>query len=147
MTLDCHPPCLESQLLRHWSLAILDSDQFKLVNDVHGHAAGDEALRAVAHVCTSVVRKCDSVSRWGGDEYVLLLRDADPQLAQAAVERARIRLASTPISVGDTTFILKASMGVASHQPGEEASSTLLRADRALYDAKAAGRNTVRIAP
>ena len=130
-----------------WSVAILDVDQFKLMNDAHGHAAGDEALRIVAHVCTSVLRKCDSVSRWGGDEYVLLLRDADPQLAQAAVERIRTSLASTPIRLGATTFSLTASMGVAAHQPGEEASSTLSRADRALYDAKAAGRNTVRIAP
>lgn len=49
-----------------WSVAILDVDQFKLANDLHGHAAGDEALRVVASACTSIVRKCDSVSRWGG---------------------------------------------------------------------------------
>lgn len=126
-----------------WSVAILDVDHFKLLNDVHGHSAGDEALRAVARVSTSVVRKCDSVSRWGGDEYVLLLRDADPRLAQAAVERVRTSLASTPISLGDCTFTVTASIGVAAHLRGEDVASTLSRADRALYDAKAAGRNRV----
>lgn len=126
-----------------WSVAILDVDHFKLVNDVHGHAAGDEALRTVARVCASMMRKYDTVSRWGGEEFVLLFRDIDPQLALAAAERVRTRLEETPVCVGDTTFAVKASIGVAAHLRGEEAAHTLSRADRALYGAKAAGRNQV----
>lgn len=74
---------------------------------------------------------------------MLLLRDAHPQLARAVIERVRLSLASTPISVGGRTFSVTASMGVAAHKLGEEASITLSRADRALYDAKASGRNAV----
>ena len=129
-----------------WSVAVLDVDHFKRVNDFHGHAAGDEALRAVARVCASAIRKCDSVSRWGGEEYVILFRDIDPQLSLAAAERIRASLESTPVCLGDTTFSVTASIGVAAYLPDEEAARTLLRADRALYDAKAAGRNRVRVA-
>lgn len=126
-----------------WSVAILDVDHFKRVNDLHGHAAGDEALRAIAHVCASAVRKCDSVSRWGGEEYVLLFRDIDPQLSLAAAERIRTSLEAATVYFGGTTFGVTASIGVAAYQPGEEAASTLSRADCALYEAKAAGRNRV----
>jgi diguanylate cyclase (GGDEF)-like protein len=126
-----------------WSVAILDVDHFKRVNDLHGHAAGDEALRTVARVCAAGVRKCDAVSRWGGEEFVLLFRDIEPQLALAATERIRTKLEVTPVCFGDTIFVVKASIGVAAHLPGEDSASTLSRADRALYEAKAAGRNRV----
>lgn len=126
-----------------WSIAVLDVDHFKRVNDLHGHAAGDEALRAVARVCASVVRKYDSISRWGGEEYVLLFRDIDQQVSLAAAERIRARLEVTPVCFGDTTFTVTASIGVAMHLSGEEVERTLSRADRALYAAKAAGRNRV----
>ena len=126
-----------------WSVAILDVDHFKRVNDLHGHAAGDEALCAVARVCASIMRKCDSVCRWGGEEYVLLFRDSDPQLPFAAAERIRTTLESTQVCFGSTTFGVTVSIGVAAHVLGEDAASTLSRADRALYEAKAAGRNRV----
>ena len=127
-----------------WSVAVLDVDHFKRVNDVHGHASGDEALRAVARVCAAGVRKYDSVSRWGGEEYVLLFRDIDPQLALAAAERIRTSLEIAQVCFGDTTFGVTASIGVAAYLPGEEVARTLSRADHALYEAKAAGRNRVR---
>jgi diguanylate cyclase (GGDEF)-like protein len=126
-----------------WSVAVLDVDHFKRVNDFHGHAAGDEALRTVARVCAAMVRKYDSVSRWGGEEFVLLFRDIDPQLAVAAAERVRTRLEVTPVCYGDTIFAVHASIGVAAHRRGEDAARTLSRADRALYEAKASGRNRV----
>jgi diguanylate cyclase (GGDEF)-like protein len=127
-----------------WSVAVLDVDRFKQVNDVHGHAAGDEALCTVARVCVGAVRKYDSVSRWGGEEYVLLFRDIAPERALAATERILALLAATPITAGVGTFSVTASVGLAAHVPGEEAQQTLSRADRALYAAKSAGRNCVR---
>jgi diguanylate cyclase (GGDEF)-like protein len=127
-----------------WSVAVLDVDRFKQVNDLHGHAAGDEALRTVARVCAAAIRKYDTVSRWGGEEYVLLFREIAPERALAAAERILATLAATPIRFGATTFHVTASIGVAAHVSGEDAQRTLSRADDALYQAKAAGRNCVR---
>lgn len=126
-----------------WTVAILDVDYFKDVNDAHGHAAGDEALRVVARVCASELRGGDFASRWGGEEYVLLFRDLDSDRALAAAERIRTSVEVTPVRFGDHTFCVTASIGVATYQPDEEVVHTLTRADRALYEAKAAGRNRV----
>ncbi|AXK72197.1 GGDEF domain-containing protein [Lysobacter sp. TY2-98] len=127
-----------------WCVAILDIDHFKRINDVHGHAAGDEALRVVARVCTKAMRSCDAVARWGGEEFVLLFRDVDPAHAVDAAERIRASVAASPVSFGAATFGLTASIGVATHQRGDEIAQTLSRADRALYMAKVAGRDRVR---
>lgn len=127
-----------------WSVAILDVDHFKRVNDLNGHAGGDQALRVVADVCTAAVRKCDSVSRWGGEEFVMLFRDVDPASAVAAVERIRERLEVTPIEFAQSVFRVTASIGIAAYHPGEDVARVLSNADHALYAAKQAGRNRVR---
>lgn len=135
-----------SERARHpWTLAILDVDHFKRTNDLHGHAAGDEALRVVAGVCTASVRGCDSVARWGGEEFVVLFRDVEPGLALAAAERIRARVEAATVHHADATFRLTASIGLAAFQLGEDPMQTLSRADRALYEAKSAGRNRVRV--
>lgn len=131
-----HVPCC---------IAVLDADHFKRINDGYGHAAGDEALRTIAAVCARMVRSRDSIARWGGEEFVVLLREADMATAQAAAERIRARLESTPVQFESSTFGLTVSIGVAAHVPGEDVTDTLARADRALYEAKAAGRNRVQI--
>jgi len=128
-----------------WSVALLDIDHFKRINDVHGHAAGDEALRVVARVCTSAMPSSDAVARWGGEEFVLLFRDVEPSTAIAAAERIRASVATSPVSFGDTTFGLTASIGVAAWQPGDDTAQTLSRADRAMYAAKVSGRDRVRV--
>lgn len=126
-----------------WSLAILDIDHFKQVNDVHGHAGGDEVLRVVARAGLGTIRKCDAIARWGGEEFVLLLRDIELDGARAAVERIGAQLALLPISLGGPTFHITASIGITAHVAGEEVARTLSRADRALYQAKSSGRNRV----
>jgi diguanylate cyclase len=126
-----------------WCIAILDVDHFKRINDRYGHAAGDEALRAVAAVCTGIIRSCDSVARWGGEEFVVLLREVDMPSAQAAAERIRATLESSAVRFEGATVELTVSIGVAAHVKAEDVASTLARADRALYEAKAAGRNRV----
>ena len=128
-----------------WCIAVLDVDHFKRINDEHGHAGGDEALRSVGGICAGLVRGIDSVARWGGEEFVVLLRDVDLPAAQAAAERLRATLESTPVHFEGATVALTVSIGVAAHASGEAVADTLARADRALYEAKGAGRNRVHV--
>lgn len=121
----------------------MDVDHFKQTNDVHGHAAGDDALRKVARVCESLVRECDAVSRWGGEEFVLLFRDVDAPAALAAADRVRASVAGVTLTSGDAAFTITVSIGVAAHRRGDTVAQTLSRADGALYRAKLAGRNRV----
>lgn len=125
-------------------LAMIDADHFKDVNDRYGHATGDEALRVLTSVCRSASRTSDILARYGGEELVLLLLDADLAAAQRVVERIRAGLASTRISAANgATFTLSVSIGVAEHRPGEAIDDMLRRADTALYEAKRAGRDRV----
>jgi diguanylate cyclase (GGDEF)-like protein len=126
-----------------WSVAILDIDHFKRVNDALGHAAGDGVLRAVAAVGAATIRRCDSLARWGGEEFVLLLRDVDPAGASLVAARLRQALQQERIVVDGAVIEVTASIGVAAHRPGEPVDATMSRADRALYAAKAGGRNRV----
>jgi diguanylate cyclase (GGDEF)-like protein len=126
-----------------WSVAILDIDHFKRINDAHGHAAGDAVLRAMAAVGLATVRRCDSIARWGGEEFVLLLRDVDATGASTVAGRVRQALQHARIAVDGASLNVTASIGLASHCPGESVEATMCRADRALYAAKAGGRNRV----
>ena len=130
-----------------WSVAIMDVDHFKQTNDAHGHAAGDEALRKVARVCESLVRDCDAVSRWGGEEFVLLLRNVDTRAALAAADRVRASVEGVSLSSGDAAFGITVSIGVATYRAGDTVAQALSRADEALYQAKLAGRNRVEASP
>jgi diguanylate cyclase (GGDEF)-like protein len=126
-----------------WSVAIIDIDHFKRVNDAYGHAAGDAVLRAVAEVGAGAIRRCDSLARWGGEEFILLLRDVDPGAASIVAARLRQALQESDIAVDDAFIQVTASIGIAAHRPGESVNATMSRADRALYVAKAGGRNRV----
>ena len=129
-----------------WSLALLDIDHFKRVNDRHGHAVGDSVLRAVAQAGLSVIRQGDVLARWGGEEFVLLLRDVEPELATMAVERLRTALSEHAVDVEGACVRVTVSVGVAPHITGESAERTLARADAALYAAKEQGRNRTVVA-
>ncbi len=122
------------------SLVIVDIDHFKRVNDAHGHQAGDEALREVAHRLHAVIRRDEVVARIGGEEFAWLLPRADLDLARAAAERARASVSDPPLpGIG----VLTVSAGVARLRPGDDVESLLRRADDALYRAKDAGRDRV----
>ncbi len=126
-----------------WCVALVDIDHFKQVNDRHGHAAGDQVLREVARIGLAQGRKSDVLARWGGEEFVMLLRDAALPAACAGVERWRRALAVAPLAAGTARLAVRFSAGVAQHQRGETVEQTLARADRALYEAKAQGRDRV----
>jgi diguanylate cyclase (GGDEF)-like protein len=122
-------------------VALLDIDHFKHVNDAHGHAAGDEVLRRFAAVARDAVRGADQLARWGGEEFVLMLVDTALPVAQGGVDRVRERVAAAAMSDGAVPLHVTVSAGLAQGRAGESISQLMERADRALYEAKAQGRN------
>jgi diguanylate cyclase (GGDEF)-like protein len=129
-----------------WSVALIDVDHFKRVNDQYGHAAGDDVLRAIAETGAAMVRKGDVLARWGGEEFVLMMHDIEQGGALVAAQRLRARLANRPVRTHGVDVPVTVSMGVATHRVGEPVEQTLSRADAALYRAKSEGRNRVVVA-
>ena len=126
------------------AVAIADLDHFKQVNDTFGHAAGDGVLRATAECFLGHVRPYDSVYRYGGEEFLFCLPDADLDLAWKILERLRLRLESNPVilETGEELSVT-ASFGVTGMSPRATVEGTIERADQALYSAKNRGRNRV----
>ena len=141
----------ERQLLRSLrsgeplALALLDVDHFKLVNDEHGHAAGDVVLREVARRCEAQLRPEDLFARLGGEEFVVLMPDTSLAAACATAERLRAALASAAIDADGIPLHVTASFGCSALDAGAASSlaGLLAAADGALYRAKRAGRDQV----
>lgn len=133
---------------RNVGLIFLDLDNFKDFNDTYGHPAGDEALRTFGRVLMSVVRDGDLVSRYGGEEFVVALRDCDLETAGAVAEKIRLAIEQLVVRLGPGRFgRITASLGVASTDThGFDGRSLLRVSDRALYAAKEGGRNRVILA-
>ena len=125
------------------SLLMLDVDRFKAVNDEHGHLVGDQVLVELVERIGSRLRESDVLARWGGEEFIVLMPHAAVDDAMALAESLRLLVSSTPM-VKDGT--VTCSIGVAQYTVGESMDAWLGRADRALYEAKASGRNAVRSA-
>jgi diguanylate cyclase (GGDEF)-like protein len=125
-----------------FALLIIDLDGFKGVNDTHGHAAGDEMLVEVAHRLSETVRGSDSIARWGGDEFVVLLEGVrDARAAWPTVAKLRAVIAQPVVVAGCASAQVGASIGVACYpRDGEDAKALLDRADQAMYLAKAESR-------
>jgi diguanylate cyclase (GGDEF)-like protein len=131
------------------SILICDVDHFKRVNDVYGHQVGDEVLQQVSSRLLSTVRSYDRVGRYGGEEFLLVLSGCDSQLAQRRAEEIRIAVAGRPFETSKGLLSLSISIGaLTSNGWGSGLSPTQLlnEADRALYRAKASGRNCVELA-
>ncbi len=127
------------------AVVLLDVDHFKRVNDAHGHAAGDLALQHVATVWRAHCRAGEPLFRFGGEEFLALLHAAGRDGAQQAVERLLQSLRDTPLRLPNGRKLsLRASAGLAEAGAEEPMAEVLARADRALYAAKAAGRDTWR---
>lgn len=128
------------------SFALMDLDHFKLVNDEYGHPAGDEVLRVYSKNILSVFRHHDMVSRYGGEEFAVLLPNTDSDGAIRALNKVKRRSAETYWqSNGKTTPVPSFSAGVSLYKPGESASAFIERADKALYRAKRLGRNRIEL--
>ncbi|SDG59180.1 diguanylate cyclase (GGDEF) domain-containing protein [Propionivibrio dicarboxylicus] len=125
------------------SVALFDIDHFKMINDTRGHLKGDEVLRRVANVIRCRVRKTDLSCRWGGEEFIVLLNDCDIEQAIVVAENIRSAIADESMSYPDDGFRVTISAGVAEVAEGDTVDSLVKRADDALYQAKASGRNRV----
>jgi diguanylate cyclase (GGDEF)-like protein len=123
-----------------FSIALLDLDHFKQINDVHGHAVGDDVLCEVSRILTSTFRASDLAVRWGGDEFLVLLPDVT--LAGAAVFADRARLLVESLSFSGIPNVT-VSGGIVEVRPDEDPRAAITRADAKLYQAKRAGRNRV----
>jgi diguanylate cyclase (GGDEF)-like protein len=130
------------------SLIMADIDHFKRVNDTLGHAAGDAVLKAVASTVQRLVRTSDLCARFGGEEIAVLLPHTPQRGAEELAERLRAAVAGRPVRTGGKDVDVTVSFGVASlHESVAAGENLFVAADRALYDAKAAGRNRVKSAP
>jgi len=129
------------------AVLMLDLDNFKKLNDTHGHAAGDEALRSFARAVRANLRTSDVAARYGGEEFVVMLRASDAAEAEHVAEKLRAAVAATPVELAPARHLsISVSIGVATTTHAGYERATLLRlADRALYRAKQGGRNRVEV--
>ena len=129
------------------AVLMLDLDHFKLVNDRHGHAAGDAMLKHVATLMRDELRKIDTAGRVGGEEFAIILPGANPDEARIFAERLRRKIAASPLASGGQTVAVTVSIGIALMQASDAGGeAALIRADEALYRAKKNGRNRVEVA-
>lgn len=129
------------------SVAMIDADHFKRVNDTHGHPVGDQVLAEIARRIRSGIRDCDDAGRYGGEEFLVLLNNCDAAHAHIAGERIRAAVAQTPIPSTAGPLEITVSVGITTYGPNPTAGGELVEAcDRALYAAKANGRNRVEVA-
>ncbi len=128
-----------------FSLLMIDIDDFKNLNDTHGHMSGDAVLRSVGQVLSTTLREMDIVCRYGGDEFVVICQGVNLQEAAVAAERARQAVAAKPISLKHNLVPVTVSLGVAEVNSAEIAESLIQRADEALFAAKHAGRNCIHL--
>ena len=131
---------------RRFGLLIADIDRFKLVNDRHGHAAGDVALRTVARTLLKSSRAGDDIARFGGEEFALTIAGVDEPALRAIADRFRALVEQTRVQTDGLDLVVTISLGGAMAEIGDTAEVIFERADAALYQAKEGGRNRVRLA-
>ena len=139
---------LSQRFGRKYSVIMVDSDSLKKINDAHGHEAGDEFLKTMVQKIKDELRQSDLMSRYGGDEFVVLLPDTDSEGAQLTAERIRERIEGVPLIVGAQRVSISASIGVATYPDnGTNFDRVLEASDIAMYASKNSGKNKVTMAP
>lgn len=125
------------------SLLLVDADHFKAINDQHGHEVGDMVLKQLVEVLSGGIRRTDTLARWGGEEFTILLPGASRDDAFGVGESLRTRVSRTPF---ESSREVTVSIGLAEYKHGDTADALVRRADQALYEAKNNGRNRVIVA-
>ncbi|WP_437884403.1 sensor domain-containing diguanylate cyclase [Pseudomonas sp. LRF_L74] len=125
------------------SALLIDLDHFKVLNDTHGHLAGDEVLRGFAQALQRDLRQSDIICRWGGEEFILLLKGNDAQEARHLAEKIRQSVEKARFAFNGTQLSITTSIGLSELRPSDNLDRLIGRADRALYRAKQSGRNRV----
>ncbi|WP_370192370.1 GGDEF domain-containing protein [Aurantimonas coralicida] len=125
------------------TVALIDIDHFKPVNDTHGHQTGDRVIQALSQCLVGGLRRTDVVARYGGEEFGLLLLDTPVAAAQAVLDRIRLRFSQIGHAGDDTLFRATFSGGIAGTREGTDSTAMIAAADAALYGAKRAGRNRI----
>ncbi len=121
-------------------LAITDVDHFKSINDTYGHQVGDEALISVANTLKNSLRENDIIARWGGEEFVIMLKNVTLDEAKMIIEKVRKSVENSKVN---NTISVTASFGLTKYNLGEDTHRTFKRVDDALYEAKKSGRNRI----
>jgi two-component system, cell cycle response regulator len=129
---------------RELSLILFDIDHFKLINDNYGHLAGDYVLKQLATVVKGKIRREDILSRYGGEEFAIILPEIDAPNAMQFAEKVRRLIEKAPFKFEETKISVTVSVGVATCIDADDAPALIKRTDDKLYEAKGAGRNCVR---
>jgi len=130
---------------QYFSIAIMDIDYFKKINDEYGHDVGDQALVSAAQFVKQHIRNTDIFSRYGGDEFTMIFPLANKEVAERVLNTLRERFVDHAFDLDGIRIPITLSMGVAQVQEGDTEVKIIKRADDALYQAKQAGRNRVKI--
>jgi diguanylate cyclase len=141
---EVHAACHAVSGEHGYCLLLLDADHFKNINDRHGHPAGDAVLALIGKIIRENCRIADHYARWGGEEFAVLMPDADDDIAWGVAERLRRKIESTVLRIGaleQNKIKFTVSCGIAKSAPGKTRSRILEEVDQALYAAKAQGRN------
>ena len=138
---------LDQHAVRHarggpsFYVVMADLDLFKSINDTYGHAVGDEALRTFSRTAQAQLRNTDVIGRWGGEEFLLIMPETPPGDPNVGIERLRTALETARVNDAVPDLRIRFSAGLSRYRDGEAVGDTIERADRAVYAAKAAGRN------
>jgi diguanylate cyclase (GGDEF)-like protein len=133
---------------RNMATLMIDIDHFKKINDTHGHAAGDDAIKSIADIISQSIRTTDKAARFGGEEFVVLLREIDQETAILLADRIRTSIESARVRHGDTIIPITVSIGLALFDESDrDVQDVIERADQGLYVAKKTGRNRTFLMP
>jgi diguanylate cyclase (GGDEF)-like protein/PAS domain S-box-containing protein len=131
------------QFERRVGLLMIDIDHFKQVNDTFGHDVGDDALKAVCQTLTHALRSGDTVGRWGGEEFLIIVTDVNTASLEMFAERCRMLIAESAIPLGNEHLRVTISLGATLMKAGDTDQSVINRADELMYKSKMSGRNRV----
>ena len=130
-----------------FSVALFDLDHFKQVNDTYGHLKGDDVLKHLIHSVSHEIREIDSISRYGGEEFIIIMSGTDARGADECARRIKSSIENLKFPGFPESFRITISIGITTYRPVESIDELIARSDQAMYEAKSMGRNQVVMKP